>query len=357
MKRQQPVLLDVAKAAEVSTATVSRALNDSPLVSLEVRERVRRIAVEMNYRMHLSARNLRTQRTEIVALVNRSASRRISDPFLSEFAGEISVTLRERNYDLLISSVDPGDGEWIDRLVHSRRVDGLILMNRTVNDSDIANLTQLGVPFVVLGPRLPGQEYHSIGQDYTLGGELAARHLLALGHRHIAAIGAPPTQAASRMLVEGFRRALREAGVPLPQGNVIETEYTLERGTAATLQLLALRPRATAVFAFSDLLAIAVMGAIKDGGLSVPRDISVVGFDDVPFAAYASPPLTTVHQDIGRIGHLVAAQLLDLIEGRPVDDVVLPVRLVIRGSTARPASPDTQTMQSGGEKSEDRLAR
>ncbi len=343
MKRQQPVLVDIAKAAEVSTATVSRALNGSPLVSPEVRERVRRIAGEMNYRMHLSARNLRTQKTEIVALVNRSASRRISDPFLSEFAGEISVTLRGRGYDLLISSVDPGDGEWIDRLVHSRRVDGLILMNRTVNDPDIANLTRLGVPFVVLGPRLPGQIYHSIGQDYTLGGELAARHLLTLGHRHIAAIGAPTTQAASRMLIESFRRTLREAGVPLPPERMIETEYTLDLGSAAMLRLLALRPRVTAVFAFSDLLAIAAMGAIRDSGLSVPRDISVVGFDDVPFAAYASPPLTTVHQDIGRIGQLVAAQLLDLIEERAVDDVVLPVRLVIRGSTARPLSPDTQT--------------
>lgn len=343
MKCHQPLLIDVAKAAEVSTATVSRALNNSPLVADEVRERIQRIARGMNYRMHLSARNLRTQKTEIIALINRSPSRRISDPFLSEFAGEISVTLRERGYDLLISSVDPGDGEWIDRLVYSRRVDGLILMNRTVNDVDITNLTQRGVPFVVLGPRLPGQTYHSTGQDYTLGGELAARHLLTLGHRHIAVIGGSSTQAASRMLIKSFRRILQEAGLSLSHERVIETEYTLDCGAAAMVRLLALRPRVTAVFAFSDLLAIAAMGAIRDCGLSVPRDVSVVGFDDVPFAAYASPPLTTVHQDIGRIGQLVATQLLDLIDGQPVDDVVLPVRLAIRGSTARPASPGTQT--------------
>ncbi len=336
LKARQPVIADVARAAAVSTATVSRALNGSSLVSPEMRARVQRVARELNYQMHSGARNLRRQRTEIVALVIRSPWWSISDPFLSQFAAEISIVLKEHGYDLLIAHHDQPDERWIDRLVRGRRVDGLILIDRAEIDPELTVLTETGIPFVVLGRHLAGHTYHTTGLDNNEGGYLAGRHLVELGHRRIATITGPLDQVAARDRFDGFRRALAESGVCLPNEAVIQTDYRSETARAAMAQLLDQTLQYTAVFIFSDFMSIAALDVIHQRGLVVPKDLSIVSFDDIPLATYVSPPLTTVRSEMKQFGHCIATQLLEIIEERDVEDILVPVSLIVRGSAAHP---------------------
>lgn len=339
--KSRPVaLVDIARSAGVSTATVSRALNEqtSVLVGAEARERIQALARQMNYHAHSGARGLRRQRTEVVALINRAPRRQVSDPFLSEFTGEISEALERYGYDVLIAHRAQHDGDWIDRLVCGRRVDGLVITHRASRDSDIARLTEMGVPFVALGRPLEGQRYISSGSDNDIGGYLAGRHLIELGHRRVAAITGPLSKTESDERFRGFRRALEEAGLMLPPDHIVETDYQLPLVQVGMAQLLATRPAITAVFVASDVMAIAAIEVIRRQGLRVPNDVSIVSFDDIPLAAYTSPPLTTIHQDIRRIGHLLAEQVVAQIEGRAVESATLPVKLVLRSSTAAPPS-------------------
>lgn len=338
MNRSAIGLNDIARRAGVSTATVSRALNErtSYLVRAEARERIQALAQEMNYRAHSGARNLRRQRTDIIALINRAPHRQVSDPFLSELTGEISEDLQRHGYDVLLAQRAGHGGDWIDRLVLSRRVDGLVVTHRAIHDPDLERLTELGVPCVVLGRPLADQRYISTGSDNDHGGYLAGRHLIDLGHRRIGVIIGTLSKTESNERFRGFRRALAEVKVALPLELVVETEYQLPHVQASMVRLLDVRPAITAVFVGSDLMAVAAIEVLGRQGWRVPEDISVVSFDDIPLAAYSSPALTTVRQDIRRMGHLLAEQVVGQINGRTVESVTLPVDLVIRSSTVAP---------------------
>lgn len=338
MKRSAVGLDDVARRAGVSTATVSRALNDqtSALVRPEARERIQALAREMNYRVHSGARNLRRQRSEIIALVNRAPHRQVSDPFFSELTGEISEDLERHGYDVLLSQRARHGGDWIDHLVLGRRVDGLVITHRAIHDPDLDRLIEIGVPFVVLGRPIAGQRYVSTGSDNDRGGYLVGRHLIDLGHRRIGVISGTLSKTESSERFQGFRRALAEADITLPRDWVFETDYNLTRVQEGMVRLLEVRPAITAVFVASDLMAIAAIEALRRQNLRVPEDISILSFDDIPLAAYSSPALTTVHQDIRRIGHLLAEQVVAQIEGLAVESTTLPVKLVLRSSTAPP---------------------
>lgn len=339
MKSRPVALADIARRAGVSTATVSRALNEqtSVLVGAESRQRIQDLAQEMNYRVHSGARSLRRQRTEVVALVNRAPHRQISDPFLSEFTGEIGEALEQHGYDVLLANRAQHGGDWIDRLVRGRRVDGLVVTHRATRDPDIDALIELGVPFVVLGRPFEGQRYISTGSDNDRGGYLAGAHLIELGHRQIAAITGPLSKTESNERYRGFGRVLGDAGVELPPDRIVQTDYQLPFVQEGIARLLATRPAITAVFVGSDVMAMAALEVIQRQGRRVPDDVSIVSFDDIPLAAYTSPPLTTVHQDIRLIGHLLAEQVVAQIEGRAVESATLPVELVPRSSTAAPA--------------------
>lgn len=336
MKNRKPVIADIARRANVSTATVSRALNNSPLVSPELHERVHGAARELDYRMHSGARNLRRQRTEIVALVIRSSWWHVSNPVVSEFTSEISDALKERGYDLLITSRDPSREHWIDRLVRSRRVDGLIILNRRQIDPDLDLLAATGIPFVVHGAPVRRQGFHSAGFDNFAGGYLAGQHLVELGHRRVAAITGPLDHLGAFERLEGLRRALGEAGLHLPLASTIQADYQFDSARTAMMELLDQLSNHTAVAVFNDLMAIAALDVVKMRGLSVPDDLSMVSFDDIPLAAYISPPLTTIHFDFKRLGRILAINLLRLIDGIDVEDETLAPTLVVRRSTAPP---------------------
>lgn len=262
-------------------------------------------------------------------------SRRLSDPFLSEFAARISTALSDRGYDLLFVQAAETRRPWLDRLVSSRRVDGIIITHRAVDDPDLLQLHNLGVPFVALGRPVDGQAYCSVGSDNSRGGYLVGEHLLALGHRRLAVITGPLDRTEYRERLDGFVSALQVAGIALAEDYILCTNYQLDDSARAMEALLSRDQPPTAVFAGSDLMAFAAMEAAVRCGVRVPTDLSVVGFDDVPIATYFRPTLTTVHQDIARIGTLLVERLLVLIGGGAAPGETVPVELIVRESTAR----------------------
>jgi len=332
---QVRTMADIARLAGVSVSTVSRALNDSTLIPEGTKERIRRIAHAYNYELHVGARNLRLQRTQTIAAVipfGEASDRKISDPFYLEIIGAIANKLAERDYDVLVSRAHAADEGWYQRYVLGKRVDGLIIIGRKLNDRGITKLVELGANFIVWGPPLPGQRYISVGSDGVAGAALAIRHLIQLGRRRIGFIGGDEDEMETRLRYQGYEQELRRAGLPLDSDLITYTHFTSESGYLAMRQLLARVPEIDGVFVCSDLMAVAAMEALRQEGRNVPRDVSVVGYDDIPLAAHCSPPLTTVRQQIRRGGMLLASKLLDLIEGRQVESVTLPVELVVRES-------------------------
>lgn len=335
-------IYDVAKRAGVSTATVSKVLSNTPYVSEATRAKVLASIEELGYVPSLAARGLSKARTYLLALVIPYTSDYLySDPHLLELIRGIEQETKARHYNILLSTGDrPTRGSVDDsaigpyqRAVRSRYADGIIVVaSSAFTGGGPKPLTQR-IPAVGIG-------YHAVGGRHTVhaddreGAAAATRHLLALGHRRIGVISAVPQITALKRRLEGHQQALAEAGLAWEPQMLAWGDFTDGSGYRAAEQLLALPQRPTAIFAFNDRMA---MGAIKRGremGLAVPDDLSVVGFDDIPAAALADPPLTTVRQPALEMGATAARLLFDLIDGRPVDadEVMLPTELIVRAS-------------------------
>lgn len=328
-------MADIASLAGVSISTVSRALNDSPLIPQETKDRIRRIAQRHGYQFHVGARNLRLQRTQTVAALvpfGEASDRQVSDPFYLEILGAIISVLSDFDYDLLVSRARAADESWYSRYVVGKRVDGLIIIGRQLQDRGIAKLVEMGARFVVWGPPLPDQPYISVGGDGIAGGLQAVRHLGHLGRRRIGFIGGDENETETWLRYQGYERGLREMGLPLEPELVTYSRFTSESGHSAAHRLLKQAPDLDGLFVCSDLMAMAAMEALRQEGRQIPADVSVVSYDDIPLAAHCSPPLTTVRQPIYRGGRLLASKLVALIESRPVESQILAVELVVRES-------------------------
>lgn len=334
---------DIAFRAGVSQPTVSRALRGSPLVSEATRKRIEAIAQELNYKVDKNASNLRFQHSNTLALLffeDPTLDDSLINPFFLSMLGSITRACALRGYDLLISFQQQSH-DWHLEYEDCRRADGLILLgygDYLVTRSRLEQLERQGTHFVRWGAVLEGQPGVSIGGDNVQGGRDITRHLLAQGRRRIAFLGH-----ASNHYPEfydryrGYAEALSDAGLtPDPQAQVdaITTELA---GYEAVRELLQRGTAFDAIFAASDLIAVGAMHALQDHGLSVPQQVAVAGFDDVPVARFTHPPLTTVQQDTRRAGELLVDTLIKLVHGEPVDGCTLPARLVIRRSCG--ASP------------------
>jgi DNA-binding LacI/PurR family transcriptional regulator len=332
-------MADIARIAGVSISTVSRALAGSALVNAETRDRVRALAQSMNYAINLGAQNLRKQRNRTIAVVipyDRISRQHISDPFFLSMVGSLADALTDSGFDMLLSRVDAESLDEAARLVDAGVAIGIVLIGQWRHHDQLNALAARNVPIVVWGAQLPAQQYCTVGGDNELGGLLATRHLIGLGHRRIAFLGEvqlPEVEARHN----GYLRALEEAGIdPDPQW-LIESPFDMEAARSAVAAALRrMRPRFDALFAASDLLAIAAVQAMREARVSVPGDVSVVGYDDIAMAAYADPPLTTVHQPVRQAGIELVDALLGLVDGQAVAPRHVPVHLVQRGSS-RPA--------------------
>lgn len=333
---------DVAARAQVSKSAVSFVFNGRGGVGEAARARILQAAADLNWKPDARARALSRSRAQALGyIVRREPELFSTDPFFPQFIAGVESALSSEGYALVLQVVDSAQTEKAayEGLAREARVDGVFLGDLRIRDERPAELLELGLPYVLVGPATPVPDGPApIGLDDAAGVRRAVRHLSALGHRRIAHVGGADRYVHS----EVRRRAWAEemALLGLDPGTVVVADFTGAAGARATHELLDLAAPPTAIVYANDLMAIAGMSAAIDRGLRVPADLSIVGFDDIPLAPYVVPPLTTVRQDVIEWGRACARTLVALVEGREPEPVSLPpVEFVMRGSTG-PARRD-----------------
>lgn len=322
---------DVARAAGVSVATVSRVINDSRLVREPTRDRVREVAQRLGYTPHGVARSLVTRRTYAIGVVLPD----LYGEFFSEVIRGIDEAAHARGFHLLLSSARHNGPSFQAALRAMRgRVDGLIVMAPDIDAGYQRHLPE-GFPVALINcPPSPGP-IDSFAVANFDGALAMVRHLVGLGHRRIAMLRGPEDNFDAAERLRGYRAALAEAGLELDPALEFAGDFTETGGHEAARKMLAVADLPTAVFAANDLMAISAISAFRDGGLQVPYDIAIGGFDDIPMAQYVDPPLTSAHVDICALGERATTRLLDVrLEPGHRDPCreTLPVTLVIRRS-------------------------
>jgi len=338
MSRARTTQRQVADEAGVSRTTVSLVLNQVPdaHISPETRRRVREAARRLDYYPDASARHLASGKTRTIALVwHRAPDRTYRDAFLPGLLEGISRAARRHGYQVLFYpvEVDEPDGSYV-KLVRGRHTDGLILSGPRHDDACVSDLHDRGFPIVLHG-RLGDTDIPSVDVDNVRGAMKAVDHLLSLGYRRIGTItNAPLAYAASRQRLQGYRRALERADLSCEEAWIRQGNFDEESGYAAIKELLALDRPPRAVFIASDMVAMGALRALHEEGVHVPRQVAVVGFDDITAARFITPGLTTVHVPTFGLGWSAAELLIRIIKGeRPKEtQVVLKSKLVVRES-------------------------
>ena len=345
---------DIAHRAGVSQATVSRALRNSPLVNPETRRRVQKIALEMNYHVDRSAAGLRSQRSNTIALLlfeDPTTDDSQINPFFLSMLGNITRSAVANKFDVLVSFQHFSD-DWVSDYQTSNRADGIILLGYgdygNISDK-LMRLHDEGAHFIIWGATTPELEGHAVGSMNKQGGEMATRHLLSLGRKQIAFLGEVSSDSPEfEQRYNGFRQTLESAGFPIRAELHLDAENHEASGFNAMSRLLKSGEPFDAVFAASDLIAIGAMKCMRKAGIEMPRQVSVVGFDDIPAAAYSGPSLTTVRQDTRIAAKVLVENLIVMINGGKVESCLLPMSMVIRGSCGGRVLntikwPDTET--------------
>ncbi|MFN2305055.1 MAG: LacI family DNA-binding transcriptional regulator [Anaerolineales bacterium] len=326
---------DIAKLANVSKATVSRALNNSPLVRGETKERIQAIAREHHFRINVPARNLSMRRSNTVAFVTHTYYKghfSVENQIALEMLGGITDGLYDLGYELLVVQVDPSDSNWASRYLNSSRVDGFILMTSTRKQYHIKVLVEMGAPFIAWGVPSTKYRYCTVTGDNLSGGRLATEHLISIGRQRIAFLGGDQAEAEVQLRFEGYQTALEAASWSVAPELVVYGDYSHASGILAMQQLFEQAPDLDAVFVNSDVMALAAINVIQNRGKHVPEDVAVVGYDDIAIAAYNNLPLTTIRQNIHLAGKLLAQNLIQYVKSGVVTNVTIPVELVVRKS-------------------------
>ncbi|MCW0190857.1 MAG: LacI family transcriptional regulator [Rhodococcus sp.] len=340
-----PTLREIADQAGVHISTASRVLrqpepadgwSDSAL-------RVRQVAEELGYQPNLWAASLRTRKTTTIGVVMP----RLTDVVVATMFQGIEEAATAAGYSVLLSS-PPDDLDAQRKAVEflvSRQVDGLMLSSIHLPGTDFVDSLPLrSLPILLLNRHIdsatssPTRGLPFVSGDDRLGGYLAGKHLLDCGYRDLGVIAGPDHASTSRERVAGFRDALTEAGLALPPNRIVASEFEVQGGVDAAATLLGGDSRPDAVFTVSDTIAIGVLGVARDLGLSIPDDLALVGYNDIPVVSQLPVPLTTVRSPARKIGATGLEHLLELISGKNVESVKLPVELIVRASTRKPAS-------------------
>jgi LacI family transcriptional regulator len=340
MGKKRTTMNDVARAAGVSRTAVSFALNNIPNgnISDATRQRILEVARELDYAPNTQALNLVTGKTMLLALVLRKTSSQVAgDEFLSEVIEGAMQAIEPHGYHLMIHAAQQNEPNSTYRqLIRTRKVDGLLISSPMVHDPEIRLLHDEGTPIVLQGAT-DEADIAYVDVDNRQGAYVAVKHLTDLGHRRIGYISnAPFSYTASGERLDGYCRALAEVGVDYDETLVRQGDFTDASGYRPMLELLDLPAPPTAMFIGSDTVALGALQAIRERGLTIPRDLSVIGFDNIPVGKYLEPPLTTVHLPAFDLGRHAASMLLALLNGDPLPrrQVSLPTRLIIRSSTA-----------------------
>lgn len=338
--QKSATILDVARAAGVSTATVSRALSNPDLLSDTTRALVLEAIQSTGYRVNQAARNLRMQRAGAVLVLVPN----LGKPFYSRILAGISDGFADSDYAVLIADTESrplGDGE-LEGYFLDGRIDGVVSLDGGLDPAALEACAKLGVGgrIVFLCEWVEGADFSVIRSDNTEGARLAIRHLHALGHTRIAHITGPEGNVLTTSRREGMMEERSRLGLPAREEWIIRGDFSLQSGHRAAERILAMKERPTAVFCAADMVAFGLIAGLNKGGLSVPQDISVIGFDDIDMSDYYVPALTTIRQDRHRLGREAALALHRRLGpanalGGDADEVI-EVELVVRDSTAPP---------------------
>jgi DNA-binding LacI/PurR family transcriptional regulator len=333
---------DIAKKAEVSHSTVSRALNGNPLISENTAERIRRIAFEMGYFPSAAARSLKTNRSQALGVILSS----VEDPFFSEILQGIEEVAQKNGYSLFIaaSQHDPEREQAIVQVMSEHRVDGVIICSTSFKAEQRRQFLAYGVPIVVVNNQAAENYRYSIYHDDVDGSRQVTRHLLDLGHQRIAYLGNSISGRTTLDRLTGFQQEMEAAGLDIPSGYIHEIGGGgPEHGLAGVEHFLALPDRPSALVCYNDLMAIGVLKGLRKAGVLVPDEFSITGFDNIVLSAFTHPPLTTFDQPKRYIGAESARLVLELLNAPISEDPsglpmvrMLKGSLLIRETTAKP---------------------
>jgi len=331
-----PTIKDIAREVGVSPSVVSRALNNKYGVKESTRQAILRVAKEIGYHPNAAARSLVTRRSETIGVIIPD----ISEPFYSRMIKGMEYIASKTGYTLLFSNSYESleQSKVVQKMVEAQRVEGLIIVGSSRKEREyIQNLADKGTPFVVIERHYSDPKMNCIWIDNVAGGYIATKHLIECGHTRIAHITGDLDFEVAAERFEGYKRALEEAGIGFSPELIVQGAFVWQDGYHGMKTLLERNPRCTAVFVGNDVMAYGALQAIAEAGLSVPQDISVVGFDDLEFSSLTNPPLTTVRQPRYEMGRDAAKILVERLKSNSPQDkgmkICYPPEIIIRRST------------------------
>jgi DNA-binding LacI/PurR family transcriptional regulator len=328
-------MADLARLAGVHVSTVSRALSGSPLVEPRMRDKILALAKRRGYVVNRAARSLRTSRTHTLTVAIPLAHERgqaLTDPFFTAMLGHLADEITRRGFALHLEKILPPMDDWLQKLIAARRSDGIIVIGQSTQHAALEQAAAQYAPLVVWGGHVAKQRYCVVGTDNVNGGRMATEHLLESGRRRIVFVGDPAIPEI-RLRCDGYELALERAPRGHAPPRIIKAHMTPEAAHTAMRRFIDSHSEFDAVLAATDIIAISAMRALASSGYSIPRDVAVVGFDDIALAAHVHPPLTTVRQDLARGASLLVDLVLRRIAGEDTESVMLPAELVVRESS------------------------
>ncbi len=326
---------DVARRARVSYMTVSRVVNNQPNVSQKTRARVLKAIRELSYHPNAAARALSAGQTKNIGMIFPPEEYILARPYFTELSVKLEQNLSSRGYHLFLGSIkkDSGDPE-LHRLIAERKVDGLIIFAPSMDDPNVRLLEAENVAFVAVHGRSRGAQYSYVDTDNSAGMKLILDHVTGLGHRRIAFVCGRLQEINAQERLEAYRKFLHSRGIAHDEQLVFHGDWSLESGYDAFVALHGKDPRPTAIVFSNDQMALGGIKAAHDRGVSLPRDVSITGYDDIQYASFSLPSLTTIRQPTNEIARIAVDLILERIpDGKPCKRIVLEPQLVVRSST------------------------
>ena len=334
-EKRAKTMADIARLAKVSKPTVSRALSNSPLVNEETRSHILSVAAEHGYTVNRNAQKLRHKRTNTIAVSMDFRSHHenhISDPFMFDLLAGVSEALGDRNQDLLLCAPNHNDSAAFRQILTSRGADGFIILGQGHREAMLMEFAASDAPLVVWGAAAEDANYCVVGSDNYLGGQLAGQYFLEKGRRHFLFVGDTSFREMHQRR-EGLKSVVAEADTDIRFDDIELHGFGYDSAyDAASRYLDVIETRPDAIFTWNDTAAMAFISAFREAGASVPGDVSVVGYNDIPAAQYFSPPITTIRQDTHQAGRMLAAKLMRIIDGETTRSARIRTELIRRDS-------------------------
>ncbi len=334
--RKRITISDIAHRANVSKMTVSRVLSGKGHVAPETAKRIKEIISEMGYQPNLIARSLSSKRSMIIGIIVPKTESIFMDEYIAQVLSGVMTIIKDNDYRIMLFPVDldrEQDSLYVDT-TNSNMIDGLLLLKTKMNDPKLPTLLKSKLPFVLINHKKFGRDYNFIDTHNKQGAKIAVHYLYDRGYRKIAFVAGSMNETNGKDRLKGFQEAMAEVGLKYPEEYIVYGDFKKEKAYHEVGKLLTLKERPTAIFCSDDYMAIAAMQRIKEAGLEIPKDIAVIGFDNIELSRYVQPALTTIQQPLYELGVSAIKLLLNLITGKQKAPVhkFLNVKLIERQS-------------------------